>query len=282
MAKQTAEAAGKTGLAKREQAGALAVAYDYGTLSGVGFDNQTNEDISIPFLGVLQPMSPEVTGDDGKGIDGAKAGMLFNTVTNELFDGKDGVIFQPVDTSHVFVEWRPRNQGGGFVAVHTLDSEIVAKAKEDSTEFGKYKHNGNDLIETFYIAGFLLRDGMEQSTMGDPMLIAFTSTKIKIYKQVMTRLRTFAGRPPLFAHRLKITTVQEKNNTGSFSNFKIDAAAGDIKDSLIPPTLDDAAHPLLLAGQEFLKAYRGGLMKVNHEKQGGAAAAGGTAEEPPF
>jgi hypothetical protein len=230
------------------------LATSYGEYAGAGFDNQTSEDMSIPFLGVLQALSPELQPGAQK-IKGAEVGNLINTVTKELFDGeKNGVVFQPADTNHVFVEWKPRNQGGGFVAVHQLDSEIVASAKAKAEKFGKYKTDaGNDLIETFYIAGLLHRsaDLAEQvENAPEPMIVAFTSTKIKAYKQIMTRLRTFKGKPPLFAHRLLIKTWTETNAEGTFANFTITPAVNnDVAASLIPPTLGDQPHPLLCKGR---------------------------------
>jgi hypothetical protein len=263
------------------------LALDYGTNAGAGFDNQTSEDMSIPFLGVLQALSPEVSGDAGEKIKGATAGNLINTVTKELFDGGEGIYFQPADTNHVFVEWKPRDSGGGFVAVHQLDSPVVAKAKADSKEFGKYKTPaGNDLIETFYMAGLVHRSLNLSEQIGnspEPYLIAFTSTKIKPYKTIMTRLRTFKKGPPLFAHRLKITTISEKRAKGTSANFHLEPAVdNDIAASLIPARLGDESHPLLVQGQELLKAYRGGLMKVNHEKSKTGDGGEGKGDDIPF
>jgi hypothetical protein len=247
--------------------------YDYGDSAGAGFDNQTNEDVSIPFLGVLQSNSPQVASRENR-IEGARPGDLINTVTNEVFDGGKGVYFQPSDTSHVFVEWKPRDAGGGFVAIHALDSPVVAQAKKESTVFGKYKTPaGNDLIETFYITGMIHRSlNIDEQAAGsiEPAVIAFSSTKIKVYKSIMTRLRTFQnGKPPLFAHRLIITTSGEKNDRGEFYNFSVKPAVNnDLAQSLIPPTLGDGSpNPLLLAGQELLKANRRGDTKVKHDTQ---------------
>lgn len=286
MAKQAAAAPAseQTELARKGTT-ALAVGYDYGDQAGIGFDNQTSDDMSIPFLGVLQAISPEVAGEPGQRIKGATSGMMINTVTKELYDGDAGVIVQPCDTSHVYVEWKPRNQGGGFVGQHATDSDIVKKAIAESKEYGKYKTpTGNDLIETFYIAALMHRsaDVSEQATLGpEPILIAFTSTKIRAYKNIMTRLRTFAGRPPLFAHRLRFTTVTEKNNKGVFSNYAIAPLVdGDVAKSLIPPRLGDGPNPLLVAGQELLKSYRGGLLKVNHDSAKDASGAENKADIP--
>lgn len=279
MAKQNGEAADLT---KKAGAGALAT-YDYGQMAGSGFEGVTTDDLSIPFLAVLQPMSPEVQPGEDR-IPGAEAGMLFNTVTRELFDAKEGVCFQPVVTQHCYMEWRPRNQGGGLVARHAIDSEVVAKAqaaaKAANAEFGKLKtEKGNDLIETRYVLGYILRDP-NQTEPGEPIMIAFTSTKMKVYKNITTRLYTFQGRPPLFAHRLKITSVHEENTKGKFYNFKIEPYFGTIQASLINPQGDTAK--LLTDASALKQSFEKGETKVNYEKQGGAAGGSGSGEEVPF
>ena len=53
-----------------------------------GFDNMTQEDLALPFVRILGQLSPQVTDGDAKYIDGAKPGMIYNTVTSELFEGK--------------------------------------------------------------------------------------------------------------------------------------------------------------------------------------------------
>ena len=56
-----------------------------------GFENMTQEDMALPFVRILGQLSPQVTDGDAKFIDGAKPGMIYNTVTSELFDGKKGI-----------------------------------------------------------------------------------------------------------------------------------------------------------------------------------------------
>ena len=281
MAKQNSGEA--KDLTNKAGAGGALATYDYGQMAGSGFENTTTDDLSIPFLAVLQPMSPEVQPGEDR-VPGAEAGMLFNTVTRELFDAKSGVCFQPACTQHCLMEWRPRNQGGGLVARHALDSEVVAKAQEAAkaanAEFGKLKTPaGNDLIETRYVLGYILRDP-EQTEPGEPIMIAFTSTKMKVYKNITTRLYTFQGRPPLFAHRLKITSVLEENPKGKFYNFKIEPYFGTIQQSLINPA--GPSQKLLSDASELKTSFEKGERKVNYEKQGGASGGDGSGEEVPF
>lgn len=53
-----------------------------------GFENMTQQDLALPFIRILGQLSPQVTEGDSKYVTGAKPGMIYNTVTNELYDGK--------------------------------------------------------------------------------------------------------------------------------------------------------------------------------------------------
>ena len=56
-----------------------------------GFDGMGQEDFALPFLRLLTNTSPEV------GVmEGAMPGMIMNTVTGELYNGKDGINVIPV------------------------------------------------------------------------------------------------------------------------------------------------------------------------------------------
>lgn len=243
--------------------------YNYGDDAGGGWENTSQDDFTIPFLAIVQAMSPQVSETEAEYIDGAKPGMLLNTATQELFDGKEGVEFVPCYTQHLFVEWKNRQtDGGGFVGIHLGDSDIVAAAKKASTVFGKYNvpvedGTDHDLVETFYIYGIIVKD----DEIVGPCMISFSSTKIKAYKSIMTPLRQVKGKPPLFAFKLRITTVAEKNTKGTFHNFKLAPANGNAVDSLIAPD-----HSFFLVAKEFKDQVAEGNAKVNH---GGADTGSG-------
>lgn len=230
----------------------LAVVHDYGTMAGGGFENTSQSDFAIPLLTILQDLSPQVKKSDENYIAGAEAGMLFDTVTKQCIPGDQGVIFVPVVTQHVYVEFTPRDKGGGFRGVHQLDSEVVKKAIAGATKFAEYHTDeGNELTETFYLFGYTL-DSADAIEPLAAYVVPFTSAKIKVYKRFMQLLRTFKGRPPLFANRLRLRTKVEKNPRGSFFNFDIAPLVdGDVGKSLIPPHLNGAPHPLLLAAKQF-------------------------------
>ena len=126
----------------------LPVKWDYGTDSGAGFENQTQDDYQIPFLNQLQALSPEISGSKDELVTGAKNGMFINSVSKKLYEEP---VIVPCITKHSFIEWRPRKEGGGFVAEHAIDSPIVAGAKAAAAgDITKLRTEaGNELIDTF-------------------------------------------------------------------------------------------------------------------------------------
>lgn len=268
--------AGKDGktVAKSGPTGVGAV-HDYGEeMAGQGFENTSGADYAIPFLGLLQSNSPEVDGSiDGRKIEDAVPGMMMNTVSKELMDGVKGVVIIPCMTAHEFIEWKDREKGGGFVGVHATTSAIVQKAIASAAKFGQNKSpEGNDLSETFSIYGMLIeKDG--EPCEPEMIVVAFGSTKIKKYKQIMYRLRTVKGgaKFPLFAHTLRITSVNDKNAKGAFKNFEVQPAIeNDVVKSLQPPMVGDAVNPLLTAGQQLKEQIQTGVLRAAHDSQSNA------------
>ena len=90
--------------------------YDDDLLSGgTGLEETTAEDFAIPFIRILQQMSPQLNKQDGRYNEEAQAGMLVNTVTNEVYDGDTGVTVVPCAYVKKYIEWIPREKGGGLV-----------------------------------------------------------------------------------------------------------------------------------------------------------------------
>lgn len=266
--KKEEEATGKEVAVKK--GGTAVAAYDYGEYGGEGFEGTSSSDLSIPFLAVLQSNSPVVEEEE---VEGAKAGMLYNTVTREIISGEDGVVFLPVHKDVAYVEWIPRDSGGGFVGLFDPQSAEVKKAIADNggNRIGKLKlENGNELIETHYVYGLLL-DPSGQETTGFAVL-SFTSTKIKPCRDWFTAMYTLKGKPPLFANRAVLKTVKQKNEKGTFYNFRIDPLKATWKDSLINPK--EEAH-LLQEAREFREMVTSGMAKAAFETEN---AAGGTEE----
>lgn len=116
------------------------------------------EDNLIPILSILQGLSPEVKPRDPKYIDGAQAGDFCIKSLHRTWSGESGFGFQPCYFSKDFIEWIPRDSGGGYVARHTGMPEIAKEIIDDRNPSKKkwQMPNGNEIIETRYHFGFLV------------------------------------------------------------------------------------------------------------------------------
>ena len=84
--------------------------------AGAGTENISADDMKIPFIRIIQPTSPEVKKKDEKYIEGAQAGHMFNTVTRQIWE--DEVIVIPCGYIKKYLEFVPREKGGGFQGEH--------------------------------------------------------------------------------------------------------------------------------------------------------------------
>ena len=103
-----------------------------------GLENINQEDLATPRLKVLMQLSPEL-----EDIEGAKAGMIFNTVSNELYDGSVGIKVLPCAYQRQYVEWADRGQGSSApINVYDASSDILTKTTRDENNKDRLE-NGN-------------------------------------------------------------------------------------------------------------------------------------------
>jgi hypothetical protein len=220
-----------TAVAAPRAAGPTSVAGYNTTNLGTGFEDFTQDDLAVPFIAILQSLSPQVLDDNPKRIAGAKAGMLFNNVTNELYDGKEGIVVVPIHRVRQFIEWIPKDDGGGLVGVYAPEEPQVQEVLKAAGKkvYGKLPiGDGNDLVETFSIFSLLLLPG----GFTRRVVISMASSQIGQYKKWMTMAREIQvikdeargpETPPLWSHKYRLTTFyhQKKNQSWYkwFANF---------------------------------------------------------------
>ena len=251
---------------------AVATVYDYGEDTGVGTEI-TAAEMTTPFITLLQALSPQVEDDDD-----LKAGMLYDVISGQSWSGEEGLVFQMAARTHEFVEWVPRNEGGGLVARHEPNSPVIARAKEhaeaEGLPYGKLKAGDDfqhDLVETYYgYINILTPDGEDLETFA---VIPFKSTMIGAYQQFRTataRVKMAGRTPPLFAFRAVMTTRKEERDGNKFYVPVIKPFGGNYKASLIPPQ-----HPLIAAGRELNKMVSSGDIDVDLNAADSKAGQGG-------
>lgn len=221
-------------------------------------DEVEAHELSIPFYAILQSNSPEI---EEETIPGAKPGMIFNTVTKELFP--DGIFVLPVKKDYKFVQWIPRLRGGGFVAAHDARSELVVEAirKNGGSVFGNLITLGasgdDDLVETKFM-NIMHYDPHTALPLGFG-IISFSKTKIKPYNDWVTSMRLIT---PKVKYRVtigaSIGTVKQTNPKGTFYNYVIRPGGPNWKDSLMErPRMDG----VLLEAKGFRDMLESGVAK---------------------
>ena len=168
-------------VAKKENS-SVALASMFETDGAAGMDNMGSEDFAMPFLRVLGQLSPEINKRDAKYVEGAEAGMIFNTVTKQTYDGEKGLNVIPCGYKREYVEWSDRGEGTSApVAIHPVSSGIIKEAKRGA-DFKDRLPNGNYLENT--ASYFVLTEDMGQA------LITMKSTQLKVSRSWNSMMNT--------------------------------------------------------------------------------------------
>lgn len=121
--------------------------------AGLGTSDKA-EDSFYPLIGVLQKLSPQVDEQSPAFMPGAKAGMFW--LKNYEPPLASSITVQPITMYTEWVEWIPRERGGGMVRrslVQPSNARCVDQARNKWT-----MPSGNDLKETRVWAVNVIRD----------------------------------------------------------------------------------------------------------------------------
>ena len=196
--------------------------------ANTGFGNMDTDDYALPFLRVLGQLSPECNKRDAKYVDGAEPGMIFNTVTKQLYDGEGGVNIIPCYYKREYVEWSDRGEGTSApVAIHSVDSGIIKEATRDASYKDRLP-NGNYLENT--ASYFVLIDD------GTSALISMKSTQLKVSRSwnsmmnsIKLKGKTGMFTPAMYSHVYSLKTVQQSNDKGTWFGWNIEKV-GPVQD----------------------------------------------------
>jgi hypothetical protein len=213
-------------VAVKEEAGALAMLNELEQDAGAGFEDMGMQDVAVPFLMILQSGSPQLKMGEQK-IEGANEGDIYNSVTQEIFKGKEGVHVIPCFYKKSFVEWRPRESGGGFVTAYD-DDAILAQTTKNAKGQDQLA-NGNIIVTTAYYYVLLVNVATGGSYRA---VISMSSTQLKKSRRWNSLMQSIKvpGKtgvlftPPMFSHIYHLTTVPEKNEKGAWAGWQIENA----------------------------------------------------------
>jgi hypothetical protein len=249
---------------------AMALAIDFSADAGGGMEGADADSYAIPFLSVLQKGSPQCDEADGKFIEGAKPGMFYNSVSNACVDGKTGVTFLPCAYQRRFIRWAAKGGDGANFKGEMLPEDVAAMQAngqlkelegrwyfplEDGTVSEKKCDRVADVRNHYGIV--VNEDGSYVQ-----VLLSLSSTQIKKSKAMMSLLAgvKVQGRtPPTWLNKVKLTTVPESNDKGSWMGLKVELD-GFCEDGEI-----------YAAGKAFNQSVGGGNVKANYEHAAEAA-----------
>ena len=180
------------------------------------------EDLALPFLKILGQLSPEVNKRDGKYVEGAEPGMIFNSVSGELNDGVKGINVIPCFYKLEYIEWKDRGEGlGAPVAIYDSSSDIMSKTTPDANYKDRLP-NGNYIEKT--ASHFVIVAGDSPSTA----LISMKSTQLKIsrkWNSMMSGIKMKGANgmftPASFSHIYKLKTTQMSNDKGTWFGWEV-------------------------------------------------------------
>ena len=207
-------------VAEKKSEGLPANMFEDDAAKGLGAIGQ--EDLALPFLKILGQLSPEVNKRDGKYVEGAEPGMIYNSVSGELYAGVKGIDVIPCFYKLEYIEWKDRGDGPGApVAIYDSSSDIMSKTTPDANYKDRLP-NGNYIEKT--ASHFVIVSGDSPSTA----LISMKSTQLKIsrkWNSMMSGIKMKGANgmftPASFSHIYKLKTTQMSNDKGTWFGWEV-------------------------------------------------------------
>lgn len=259
-------------VAKKEEGGAV-MEFDptmFEQDAGSGNENIGQEDLALPFLKIISGLDPLL--DENEDL---RKGDIYNTVTGDIYKGKEGVRVIPCAYQRRFIEWAPRGQGSGApVNIYSPEEERprTERSKDDNREY-VVGGNGTYIEDTQQHFVLVLNDDGTAS----PALIAMKSTQLKKGRKwnSMIQGRTAMGKNgpfqmPRFSNIYVLKSLAEENSKGSWHGWDV-SLEGVVQD------------PALYAqAKTFADSINRGDVEVKHRQDEGSGSDDLTGDNVPF
>lgn len=221
--------------------------------SGLGKQNISTADQAIPFISILQKLSPQVDKIRPEFIAGSTDGDFFNNVTQRVWVQENGLYVLPVVYVRRYTEWKPReDKGGGLVKDWGQDDSCLQGTTRDKR--GRDVTAAGTIIQTaatFY--SFLLDP--EADWTYERCVFSFHSTQFRKGKNWNTTIgnrmiknpktgQSFS--PAMFFSVYKLDSLPESNDQGSWWGWGIQRYADLVK---LPTTPENT---IIIPGGKFI------------------------------
>jgi len=193
-----------------------------GAMDGSGFEDIKMETMAIPFIKIIQDLSPQMKRSKPEFNPEAEPGMFVNTVSGKLYKGPIKVIIGKFE--RMFLEWGTTR--GTLVGVHSPESiELNSKLMRDDKNqlFDPQTQSTFQDCYTYYV---LVADDLDEGVC----IFSMTSTNIKEAKKLNRNLlhtllpNTDQRAMPYFM-LWEVSSVEKKNDQGEWfgASFKFDS-----------------------------------------------------------
>ena len=183
------------------------------------------DEMQVPFIRILQALSPQLNKKKPEFIEGASSSDMYNTVTGQHWDGEEGLVVVPCYQTTRYLEFVPRDMGGGFKGeIAPNDSILQRTTREGSKEILPH---GNELVKSdqHYCLVLDAEGGFQ------PAVIDMKSSQLKVSRRWKTKIamqkikhpKTGAQvTPAVYATMWRLTTTEESNDQGSWANWTLE------------------------------------------------------------
>ena len=213
-------------------------------------ENLGADDLALPFLKIY-------SGQEDFEIDGKK-GDLFNSVTNEVYPGSEGVRVIFCAYQKRFIEWAPRGSGSGAPKNIFEPHEERPKTERDekTNQDMVVGGDGNYIDETHQHFCLVLND----DGTADNVLVIMKGTQLKksrklnsMFKSQKMKGKNGVFNPARYCYVCKLKTVREENAKGNWHGFEL----------FIEGPVEDA--DLFQQAKSFHESITAGDINIKHE-----------------
>ena len=217
---------------------------------GASFDSS---EMQIPFVRILQALSPQLNKKKPEFIEGASSSDMYNTVTGQYWDGEEGVVVVPCYQTTKYLEFVPRDQGGGYMGEIPANDPILQRTSREGSK--EILPHGNELVKSDQHYCLVIdEDGGFQ-----PAVVDMKSSQLKVSRRWKTQIamqkikhpKTGAMvTPAVYATMWRLSTTEESNDQGTWGNYQI------AKESLVTD------RDILMEAKAFRESIMAGEVKA--------------------
>lgn len=213
-------------VAKKEQSQVATFNSNLLKQAGGSLNKKSSDDYQIPYLNIIMKGSPQLKKGDEKHIEGAEEGMVFNTVTKQLYKN---LTVLPVYYKRAYVEWKlVRKQATAPIAEYSISEyeQMKREGKIVRDENNKDRIVGGDTYVENTASHFVIV--VEEDGSWNQAIIKMKASQLKksrTWNSIMSNQRRKDGneiyQPKDFARSYSLSTKYEENDVGDWYGWVI-------------------------------------------------------------